>query len=125
MVEDYESAREIELNGGHYRGRSRVMNGTVIVDFKGRIKFAGHDMNGPDAVARWLLTDLSRRASPGSGKRPVAGTIQECLYSRLQLTVCTQHFERDTSLELLLLFQILDGLLQRMRFAELESIFTE
>ncbi|MGF6607795.1 hypothetical protein OKW45_002695 [Paraburkholderia sp. WSM4175] len=59
MVEDYESTKEIEveLNGTRYR----VMSGTVIVYFEDEIKFASHDMNGPDVVARWLLTDLSRR----------------------------------------------------------------
>jgi hypothetical protein len=39
MVEDYETTREIEveLNGTRYRGRYRVMSGTVIVYFEDEI----------------------------------------------------------------------------------------
>ena len=71
--------------------------------------------------------ELNGAAIRGNGKRAVAvaGTIQEWRYSRLQPAVRTQHVERDTSLDLLLLSQIVDGLLQRMRFAELERIFTK
>ncbi|MBB5408997.1 MULTISPECIES: hypothetical protein [unclassified Paraburkholderia] len=74
MVEDYETTREIEveLDGTRYRGRYRVMSGTVIVYFEDEIKFASHDMNGPDVVARWLLTDLSRRVE--SRKRKASGS---------------------------------------------------
>jgi hypothetical protein len=74
MVEDYETTREIEveLNGTRYRGRYRVMSGTVIVYFEDEIKFASYDMNGPDVVARWLLTDLSRRVE--SRKRKAFGS---------------------------------------------------
>lgn len=77
MVEDYETARgiEIELNGTVFRGRYRVMNGSVIVYFDNQIKFASYEMNRPDMVARWLLSDLVRRIeskgrkATGSAKR--------------------------------------------------------
>jgi hypothetical protein len=49
---------EIELNGLRYRGRYRVMAGTVIVYFETEIKFAEYGMNMPEVVAKWLLTDL-------------------------------------------------------------------
>lgn len=75
MVEDYayEAARgiEIELNGTVFRGQYRVMSGTVIVYFENEIKFASQDMNRPDVVAKWLLTDLARRAE--SKKRKATG----------------------------------------------------
>ncbi len=63
MSADYESTKEleVEVEGTRYRGRYRVMSGTVIVYFEDEIKFASHDMNGPDLVARWLLSDLARR----------------------------------------------------------------
>lgn len=71
MVEEYEVMQEIEveLNGIQFRGRYRVMGGTVILYFENEIKFATHDMNRPDLVARWLLTDLARRV--GSSKKKV------------------------------------------------------
>lgn len=80
MVEDYETAKgiEIELNGTVFRGRYRVMNGTVIVYFDNEIKFASHDMNRPDVVARWLLTDLARRVESNgvqSKKRRATGGV--------------------------------------------------
>jgi hypothetical protein len=64
MDAGYEATREIEieLNGSRYRGRYRVMSGTVIVYYESEIKFAQYDMNRPEVVAKWLLTDLSRRA---------------------------------------------------------------
>ncbi|MFL9989291.1 hypothetical protein [Paraburkholderia sediminicola] len=63
MTENYETTREIEieLNGSCFRGRYRVMSGTVIVYYETEIKFADYGMNGPEVVAKWLLTDLSRR----------------------------------------------------------------
>ncbi|TCK96957.1 hypothetical protein [Paraburkholderia sp. BL9I2N2] len=74
MAEDYEFTREIEveLDGTRYRGHYRVMSGTVIVYFEDEIKFASHDMNEPGVVARWLLTDLSRRVE--SRKRKASGS---------------------------------------------------
>ncbi|NPT58270.1 hypothetical protein [Paraburkholderia elongata] len=63
MADSYETTREIEikLNGSRYRGRYRVMGGTVIVYYENEIKFADCGMTGPELVAKWLLTDLSRR----------------------------------------------------------------
>ncbi|TDN62916.1 hypothetical protein [Paraburkholderia sp. BL10I2N1] len=63
MDASYETTREIEieLNGSRYRGRYRVMSGTVIVYYESEIKFAQYGMDRPELVARWLLTDLSRR----------------------------------------------------------------
>ena len=64
MGASYETTREIEieLDDSRYRGRYRVMNGTVIVYYENEIKCADYGMNGPEIVAKWLLTDLSRRA---------------------------------------------------------------
>ncbi|RKT26407.1 hypothetical protein B0G69_2152 [Paraburkholderia sp. RAU2J] len=75
MVEDYETTQEIEIefNGVWFRGRYRVMNGTVIVYFENEIKFASHDMNRPDMVARWLLTDLARRVESRKRKAVSGG----------------------------------------------------
>jgi hypothetical protein len=63
MDTSYETTREIEieLNGSRYHGRYRVMSGTVIVYYESEIKFAEYGMNRPEVVAKWLLTDLSRR----------------------------------------------------------------
>ena len=59
----YETTREIEieLNGSHYRARYRVLGSSVIVYYESEIKVADFGMNGPEVVAKWLLTDLSRR----------------------------------------------------------------
>ena len=63
MDASYETTREIEieLNGLPFRGRYRVMGGTVIVYYESEIKFAEYGMNMPEVVAKWLLTDLLRR----------------------------------------------------------------
>ena len=74
MDASYETTKEIEveLNGSRYRGRYRVMSGTVIVYYENEIKFVDHGMNGPQVVAKWLLTDLAhhveakKRKSGGS-----------------------------------------------------------
>ncbi|EUC21589.1 hypothetical protein [Paraburkholderia hospita] len=61
MADSYETTKENELNGSRYRGRYRVMAGTVIVYYENEIKFAGYGMTAPEVVAKWLLSDLSRR----------------------------------------------------------------
>jgi uncharacterized lipoprotein YehR (DUF1307 family) len=63
MDANYETTKqiEIELNGSRYRGRYRVLGDSVIVYCESEIKFADYGMNGPEVVAKWLLTDLSRR----------------------------------------------------------------
>lgn len=63
MDASYETTREIavEVNETRYVGRYRVMSGTVIVYYESEIKFAEHNLTGPEVVARWLLTDLVRR----------------------------------------------------------------
>jgi hypothetical protein len=63
MADSYETSREIEihLNGSRFRGRYRVMSGTVIVYYESEIKSAEYGLNRPEVVAKWLLTDLSRR----------------------------------------------------------------
>ena len=70
MTTSYETTREIEieLNGLRYRGRYRVMAGTVIVYFETEIKFAEYGMNMPEVVAKWLLRDLSRRVKANKRK---------------------------------------------------------
>ena len=74
MADNYETTREIEieLNGSRYRGRYRVMSGTVIVYYENEIKFADCGMNATEVVAKWLLTDLSRRLE--AKKRKSAGS---------------------------------------------------
>lgn len=64
MDTSYETTKEIEieLNGSRHRGRYRVMMGTVIVYYENEIKFCDFGMNAPEVVARWLLTDMSRRS---------------------------------------------------------------
>ena len=78
MDASYETTREIEieLNGSRYRGRYRVMSGTVIVYYENEIKFAEYGMNRPEVVAKWLLTDLSRRVET---KKRKAGRGQPIL----------------------------------------------
>jgi hypothetical protein len=60
---DYETTKqiEIELDGSRFRGRYRVLGGSVIVYYESEIKFADYGMNRPELVAKWLLSDLSRR----------------------------------------------------------------
>ncbi|MGF6781866.1 hypothetical protein [Paraburkholderia sp. GAS334] len=63
MADSSEATREIEieLNGSRYRGRYRVMSGSVIVYYENEIKFAEYGVTEPAVVAKWLLTDLTRR----------------------------------------------------------------
>jgi hypothetical protein len=62
MTDSYETREiEIELDGMRYCGQYRVMAGSVIVYYDSEIKFAEHGMTGPEVVAKWLLSDLSRR----------------------------------------------------------------
>jgi hypothetical protein len=69
MNNNYETrAIEIERNGSRYRGRYRVMGGSVIVYYESEIKYAEHGMTGPEVVAKWLLSDLSRRMERKKGK---------------------------------------------------------
>ncbi|MBB3259454.1 hypothetical protein F4827_004329 [Paraburkholderia bannensis] len=53
-----------------YAGTYRVMTGSVIVYFENEIKFATYGKNRPEQIARWLLTDLCRKAE--SRKRKAA-----------------------------------------------------
>jgi hypothetical protein len=73
MADSYETTREteIERKGSRYRGRYRILGGTVIGYYESDIKFADYGMNGPEVVARWLLSDLSHRSE--SKKRKSAG----------------------------------------------------
>lgn len=61
---EYETTHpmRVELDGVNYAGSYRVMAGNVIVYFENEIKFAPYGANRPETVARWLLTDLCRRA---------------------------------------------------------------
>lgn len=69
MTDSYETREiEIELNGTRYRGRYRVMGGSVIVYYESEIKFAEHGMTVPEVVAKWLLSDLSRRVERNKRK---------------------------------------------------------
>ncbi|MEM5401087.1 MULTISPECIES: hypothetical protein [Paraburkholderia] len=43
----------------------------VIVYYEGEVKFASLGMDRPELVAKWLLTDLVRRAESSRRKRPL------------------------------------------------------
>ena len=68
MNTSYEISTElnVEVDGSPFIGRYRVMNGTVIVYYGSEIKFASHGMTEPERVAKWLLSDMVRRAAPRS-----------------------------------------------------------
>ncbi|TXC88491.1 hypothetical protein FRZ40_13355 [Paraburkholderia azotifigens] len=70
-VQEYEIRRtvEVEINGTRYVGSYRVMAGTVIVYFDGAIKSAPHDMQRPEVLGRWLLTDACKRVEAGRRDR--------------------------------------------------------
>ncbi|NIE62810.1 hypothetical protein F3J17_02895 [Burkholderia sp. Ax-1719] len=61
---EYETTHplRVELDGVSYAGTYRVMTGSVIVYFENEIKFATYGKNRPEQIARWLLTDLCRKA---------------------------------------------------------------
>ncbi len=60
----YESLNPLEvlIDGVRHSGTYRVMTGSVIVTYGGEIKVASFGMDRPEVVAKWLLTDLVRRA---------------------------------------------------------------
>jgi len=68
----YESLNPLEilLDGARHSGTWRVMTGSVIVYYGGEIKIASFGMDRPELVARWLLTDLVRRAESNKRKQP-------------------------------------------------------
>jgi hypothetical protein len=63
---------EIAIDGATHSGTYRVLTGSVIVYHDGEVKFASVGMNQPELVAKWLLTDLVRRAESNKRKRPRA-----------------------------------------------------
>ena len=68
----YESLNPVEaiVDGARHSGTYRVMTGSVIVYYEGEVKFASVGMDRPELVAKWLLTDLVRRAESSKRKRP-------------------------------------------------------
>jgi hypothetical protein len=68
----YESLNPLEIlvEGARHSGTYRVMTGSVIVYYGGEVKFASFGMDRPELVARWLLTDLVRRAVSSKRKQP-------------------------------------------------------
>lgn len=68
----YESLNPVEaiVDGASHSGTYRVMTGSVIVYYGGEVKFASVGMDRPEQVAKWLLTDLVRRAESSRRKRP-------------------------------------------------------
>ncbi|UVA81943.1 hypothetical protein [Pandoraea commovens] len=52
---------EVEINGRQYVGHYRVVNGSVIAYLGDDCRLASCDINGPEAVARWLISDMSRK----------------------------------------------------------------
>ena len=68
----YESLNPLEIlfDGAWRSGSYRVMTGSVIVYYEGEVKFASVGMDRPELVAKWLLTDLVRRAESSRRKRP-------------------------------------------------------
>jgi hypothetical protein len=71
-LQAYESLNPVEafVDGVRHSGTFRVMTGSVIVYYDGEVKFASVGMDRPELVAKWLLTDLVRRAELGRRKRP-------------------------------------------------------
>jgi hypothetical protein len=69
----YESLNPVEaiVDGARHSGTYRVMTGSVIVYYEGEVKFASVGMDRPELVAKWLLTDLVRRAESSKRKRPL------------------------------------------------------
>lgn len=69
----YESLNPLEVffDGARHSGSYRVMAGSVIVNYDGEIKVASFGMDRPEVVAKWLLTDLVRRAKSSRRKRPL------------------------------------------------------
>jgi hypothetical protein len=71
---DYDSLTlnpiEILVDDAAYTGTYRVMTGSVMVYYGVGVKFASIGIDRPDLVAKWLLTDLVRRAESGKRKRP-------------------------------------------------------
>ena len=69
----YESLNPLEIlcDGARHSGTYRVMTGSVIVNYGGEIKVASFGMDRPEVVAKWLLTDLVRRAKSSRRKRPL------------------------------------------------------
>ena len=61
---------EILVDGARHSGTYRVMTGSVIVYYRGEVRFASFGMDRPELVARWLLTDLVRRAASSKRKHP-------------------------------------------------------
>ena len=61
---------EILFDGATHSGTYRVMKGSVIVNYGGEIKVASFGMDRPELVAKWLLTDLVRRAVTSKRKQP-------------------------------------------------------
>ncbi|WP_322045429.1 hypothetical protein [Paraburkholderia sp. J67] len=61
---EYETTHplHVDVDGVSYTGTYRVMTGSVIVYFENEIKFATFGANRPEVIARWLLTDLCRKA---------------------------------------------------------------
>jgi hypothetical protein len=72
MENGFEDLRpvSIELNGVRHDGHYRVMGHTVIVYFRSEIKSGDFGMDRPEAVARWILSDLARRLE-GKGRKSV------------------------------------------------------
>ena len=68
----YESLNPLEIlfDGARHSGTYRVMIGSVIVNYGGEIKVASFGMDRPELVAKWLLTDLVRRAVSSKRKQP-------------------------------------------------------
>ncbi|MFX1763530.1 hypothetical protein PWP93_13155 [Paraburkholderia sp. A1RI-2L] len=68
----YEALNPVEtiVDGTRHSGTYRVMTGSVIVYYDGEVKFASVGMDRPELVAKWLLTDLVRRAESSRRKRP-------------------------------------------------------
>ena len=72
-LQAYESLNPLEtiVDGAKHSGTYRVMTGSVIVYYEGEVKFASVGMDRPELVAKWLLTDLVRRAESSKRKRPL------------------------------------------------------
>jgi len=63
MTDGHETLQnvDVELDGARYQGQFRVVGHSVTVYFESEIKFVDYEMNRPETVARWVLSDLVRR----------------------------------------------------------------
>ncbi|MEX3693630.1 hypothetical protein AB3X91_25595 [Paraburkholderia sp. BR14263] len=71
---DYEATKDVQvaIDGIVREGRFRVLGGSVVY-YDSEIKFSPYGMDRPETVARWLLSDLCRKADARAKKSGARG----------------------------------------------------